>query len=116
MTVLRIVPNIEVADPARAQAFYGGILGLDLLMDQGWIVTHGAAAQARPQISFMSQGGSGTAVPAISVEVDDPETVLARARAAGPEPDYGPVEEPWGVTRFYLRDPFGNLVNILSHT
>ena len=29
--------------------------------------------------------------------------------------EYGPVEEPWGVRRFYVRDPFGKLVNILVH-
>ncbi len=25
------------------------------------------------------------------------------------------VDEPWGVRRFYVRDPFGKLVNILAH-
>jgi hypothetical protein len=29
--------------------------------------------------------------------------------------EYGPVTEPWGVTRFCARDPFGRLVNILEH-
>ena len=29
--------------------------------------------------------------------------------------EYGPANEPWGVRRFYVRDPFGRLVNILSH-
>jgi catechol 2,3-dioxygenase-like lactoylglutathione lyase family enzyme len=28
---------------------------------------------------------------------------------------YGPADEPWGVRRFYVRDPFGKLINILSH-
>ena len=28
---------------------------------------------------------------------------------------YGPTDEPWGVRRFYVRDPFGTLVNIVSH-
>ncbi|REM04562.1 glyoxalase, partial [Mycobacterium tuberculosis] len=28
---------------------------------------------------------------------------------------YGPASEPWGVRRFYLRDPLGRLVNILQH-
>jgi len=28
-------------------------------------------------------------------------------------PEYGPADEPWGVRRFYCRDPFGKLVNIL---
>ena len=29
--------------------------------------------------------------------------------------EYGPVTEPWGVTRFYVRDPFGRLINVLEH-
>ena len=29
--------------------------------------------------------------------------------------EYGPADEPWGVRRFYVRDPFGRLINILMH-
>ena len=36
-------------------------------------------------------------------------------RNAGIPIEYGPADEPWGVRRFYVRDPFGKLVNILSH-
>ena len=115
MAVLRIVPNIEMPDPAAARAFWCEVIGLETLMDQGWIQTHGSAAQARPQLSVASEGGSGTPVPAISVEVDDLDAVLDRARAAGLTPDYGPVTEPWGVRRAYLRDPAGTLVNVLTH-
>jgi catechol 2,3-dioxygenase-like lactoylglutathione lyase family enzyme len=38
-----------------------------------------------------------------------------RPKDAGFVVEYGPVREPWGVRRFFLRDPFGRLVNILSH-
>ena len=31
------------------------------------------------------------------------------------EIEYGPVKEPWGVIRFFARDPFGRLVNIMTH-
>lgn len=34
---------------------------------------------------------------------------------AGFNIEYGPVDEPWGVRRFYVRDPYHNLVNILTH-
>jgi catechol 2,3-dioxygenase-like lactoylglutathione lyase family enzyme len=68
-----------------------------------------------PQVSVASEGGSGTAVPNLSVEVDDLEEALRRAKAAGLAIEYGPVTEPWGVRRFYVRDPFGRLVNILAH-
>ena len=116
MAVLRIVPDIKAPDPAKAQAFYGDILGLDVLMDQGWITTFGADAPTKPQVSVASEGGSGTPVPALSIEVDNLEDVLTKCRAAGLSPSYGPVDEPWGVRRFYITDPFGTLINILQHT
>lgn len=116
MTVLRIVPNIASQDPAKAQAFYGDILGMDTLMDMGWIRTFGGASPATPQISTMQHGGNDTPVPAISIEVDNLDTVLDRCRAAGFAPTYGPTTEDWGVRRFFVHDPFGTLINILQHS
>lgn len=115
MTVRRIVTNIAVEDVARAKRFYGDLLGLRVLMDQGWIVTYGSDAKMSVQISIMSEGGSGTPVPDISIEVDDVDAVLGRVKKAGFVVEYGPADEPWGVRRFFVRDPLGKLVNILSH-
>jgi len=56
-----------------------------------------------------------TAVPDLSIEVDDLDAALARMYQAGVAVEYGPVTEPWGVRRFYVRDPFGRLLNILQH-
>ncbi len=116
MNVKRIVANIETPDVAAARGFYGELLGLDLLMDHGWIATYGSRAAMSIQISFASQGGSDTPVPDLSIEVDDLDAALERMRGAGIPIEYGPVEEPWGVRRFYVRDPFGKLVNILAHS
>jgi catechol 2,3-dioxygenase-like lactoylglutathione lyase family enzyme len=115
MKVKRIVANIETPDVAAARGFYGELLGLDLLMDHGWIATYGSRAAMSVQISFASQGGSGTPVPDLSIEVDDLDAALERMRGAGTPIEYGPVEEPWGVRLFYVRDPFGKLINILVH-
>lgn len=115
MKVRRIVANLAAADPGRARSFYQDVLGLDLLMDHGWIATYGSGQEARVQVSFASEGGSGTAVPDLSIEVDDVDEAFARMRDAGFVAEYGPADEPWGVRRFYVRDPFGKLVNILAH-
>ena len=115
MKVQRVVANIAAPDPALASRFYGDILGLDVLMDMNWIRTYGNNAKMSVQISFMSEGGSGTAVPDISLEVDDVDTALSKFKAAGIRIEYGPVDEPWGVRRFFVKDPFGRLVNVLSH-
>jgi catechol 2,3-dioxygenase-like lactoylglutathione lyase family enzyme len=116
MKVKRIVANIAGDDLAKARAFYGDLLGLDVVMDHGWIMTFAAQGMAMtPQISIASEGGAGTPVPDLSIEVDDLDAALGRARAARLTIEYGPKTEDWGVTRFYVRDPFGRLVNILAH-
>ena len=115
MKVKRIVANTETADSKKAEAFYGDILGLKLLMDHGWIRTYGSDGAMPVQVSFGSEGGSGTPMPDLSIEVDNLDEALARFEQAGIPIEYGPVREPWGVRRFYVRDPFGKLLNILQH-
>lgn len=115
MIVRRIVANIATPDVAGVAAFYRDMFGLDLLMDYGWLATYGSGATMPVQVSIASAGGSGTPVPALSIEVDDLDAVLARMRAAGIAIEYGPADEPWGVRRFYVRDPRGTLLNVLTH-
>ncbi len=115
MKVRRIVANLEAAQPGAAQAFYRDLLGLAVVMDHGWLRTYAGDAAMTVQVSIACEGGSGTPVPALSVEVDDLDQALDQARRAGIAIEYGPVEEPWGVRRFFVRDPFGHLVNILQH-
>lgn len=115
MKVKRIVANVETADPAAVAKFYKDILGLDLLMDHGWIATYGTGGTMPLQVSFASEGGSGTPVPGLSVEVDDVEAAYQAALKGGYAIEYGPADERWGVRRFFVRDPVGTLVNILMH-
>jgi len=115
MKVKRIVANIDTPNTPAAKHFYQDVLGLDLLMDHGWITTYGNSEKMDVQISFASQGGSDTPTPDLSIEVDDVDAALERIKIAGFPIEYGPVDEPWGVRRFFVRDPFGKLVNILTH-
>jgi catechol 2,3-dioxygenase-like lactoylglutathione lyase family enzyme len=115
MKVKRIVANVAAPKPSAAKGFYQAIFGLDVLMDMGWIATYGSGQKMSLQISFMTEGGSGTPVPDLSIEVDDLDAALARVTKAKIPIEYGPASEPWGVRRFFVRDPFGKLVNVLAH-
>jgi len=115
MKVKRIVADIGVLDPSAAKRFYQDILGLELLMDMDWIATYGSGVKTSVQVSFMTEGGSGAKVPDLSIEVDDLEEALKRMKRAKIAIEYGPADEPWGVRRFFVRDPFGKLVNIMTH-
>lgn len=115
MAVRRIVPNLKASDPERARKFYQELLDLDVVMDHGWILTFASDVTSRPEVSVASEGRSGTPLPSLSIEVDDVDIIYQRAKAAGLEIPYDISNEPWGVRRFYVCDPFGNIVNILSH-
>ncbi|QIG93714.1 MULTISPECIES: VOC family protein [unclassified Bradyrhizobium] len=115
MKVNRIVANVAASDIAAAKSFYRDILGLESLMDFGWVATYGSSETMQVQISFASEGGSGTPVPDLSIEVDDLAEALRRMQAARVAIEYGPADEPWGVRRFFVRDPFDRLINILQH-
>lgn len=115
MTVLRIVANIATKAPSEVQTFYTDLFGLGILMDFGWIVTLGSGEHATTQLSLMSEGGSGTPVPDLSIEVDDVDSVHMRATEMGCQIEYDLTDEPWGVRRFFVSDPTGKILNVLSH-
>ncbi len=115
MKVKRIVADIATPDVAAAKAFYQDVLGPTALMDFGWVATYGSSEQMNVQISFVSEDGSGAPTPDLSIEVDDLDEAFSRVKKAKIAIEYGPADEPWGVRRFFVRDPFGKLVNILGH-
>ena len=116
MTVKRIVSNLAAEDVPAVRDFYTQLFDLDIAMNLGWIVTLTSGEASPVQLSIASEGGSGTPVPDLSIEVDDVEAVHAHAQELGHDIAYPLTDEPWGVRRFYVRDPAGKLLNILSHT
>jgi catechol 2,3-dioxygenase-like lactoylglutathione lyase family enzyme len=115
MEIKRIVPDLTVSDPARSAAFYAAVLGLDPVMDQGWVATVAAPGRPQLQLTFLSADATAPVQPEVSIEVDDLDGALDAARAAGAEIVHGPVDEDWGVRRFFLRDPDGHIVNVVRH-
>jgi len=115
MAVLRIVVDIETPDVAGLRQFYQALFDLDVAMDLGWIMTLSSGVTMPVQLSLASEGGSGAPVPDLSIEVEDVDAVYRRAKALGAPIVYDLTDEPWGVRRFFLRDPAGKLVNVLAH-
>jgi catechol 2,3-dioxygenase-like lactoylglutathione lyase family enzyme len=116
MAVQRVVPDLPSDDPDRARQFYADVLGLEPVMDHGWIVTLADPGTGGCQISLVSSDRTAPVVPAVSVQVDDVDAAYAAAVATGAEIVHPLTDEAWGVRRFFVRDPDGNVLNILSHS
>lgn len=115
MTVRRIVANLQAADPAALARFYANVFGFNRPLDMGWIAFLETDGPQKVELHAASEGGSGTDLPVISIEVDDLAITEVAIRDTGAAVVYGPVTEPWGIRRFFFRDPAGNLVNVLTH-
>jgi catechol 2,3-dioxygenase-like lactoylglutathione lyase family enzyme len=115
VAVKRIVPDLHSADPAASREFYTGLLGLDVAMDLGWIATYAAPGVPAAQISVMTRDETASVTPDVSIEVDDVDAVFAEAERRGYEIVHPLTDEPWGVRRFFVRDPGGTVVNVLEH-
>jgi predicted enzyme related to lactoylglutathione lyase len=115
MAVKRIVPDLHAGDPAASRGFYEQVLGLDLVMDLGWIVTFASPDDNRLQLSVMGDDASAPVAPDVSIEVDDVDAAYAAATARGDAIVHPLTDEPWGVRRFFVRDPSGKVINILTH-
>ena len=113
MTVNRAVPNIKSDRPAETREFFVDLLGFEVAMDLGWVVTLASPTNSSAQVTII--GNDDMAAPGISVEVPDVDAVHARAVEQGREIVYALRDEEWGVRRFMLREPSGTIVNVVSH-
>jgi catechol 2,3-dioxygenase-like lactoylglutathione lyase family enzyme len=109
----RAVPNIKSDRPAETREFFVDLLGFEVAMDLGWVMTVASPANRSAQVNIISN--DDPSAPGISVEVPDVDAVHARALEQGFEIAYSLRDEDWGVRRFMLREPSGTLVNVVSH-
>ena len=113
MDLLRAVPILTVSDVEAAVQEYSELLGLDVLMNLGWVATLGTNGGA--QFSVMDIDQSGPCNPEMSVEVPDVDNAYQRAQESGADIVHPLQDEDWGVRRFFVRTRAGQVVNVLSH-
>jgi catechol 2,3-dioxygenase-like lactoylglutathione lyase family enzyme len=113
VTVNRAVPNIRSERPAETRAFFVDLLGFEVAMDLGWVMTLASPGNPSVQVTIISN--DDMSAPGISVGVDDVDAVHAKAVEQGLEVVYPLRNEEWGVRRFMLREPSGTVVNVVSH-
>ena len=115
MSIRRVVPDIATERLEESRSFYTEFLGFDIAMETDAIVTFVSAENPTAQISLTTPGANGPLDPAISIEVSDVDAVHAAAVARAEDIVYPLTDEPWGVRRFFVRDPNGVVVNVLMH-
>ena len=116
MRATGITANLPVADIDAARDFYAGFLGLQVeVMNLGWVARF-ASPDGRAVVQLVTRDATSPQDSVISVHVgDDVDEAYAEAQRRGYEIVHPLTEEPWGIRRFFVRDPEGNVINIAGH-
>ena len=120
MTIRRATPVVLAADPAASREFYEDFLGFEAVMDEeGFLML---ASPSTPTTQMIVSADEGPTMDPrvreveISIEVRDVNAAHADAERRGLEIVYPLTDEPWGIRRFFVRDPDGNVINVVSHS
>jgi catechol 2,3-dioxygenase-like lactoylglutathione lyase family enzyme len=115
MSIKRVVPDIISQRMDESRKFYTEFLGFDVAMDMGWVLTFASPSNPTAQITVVRGNEKAAPQPNMSIEVTDVDAVHAKAVALGLRIVYPVTDEPWGVRRFFVADPNGVIINVLSH-
>ena len=115
MSIRRVVPDITTPHLEESREFYVGLLGFEVAMDMDWVVTLVSPINPTAQVILMRRDATAPVQPQMSIEVADVDAVHDAAVERGEDIVYPLTDEPWGVRRFFVRDPTGVVINVLRH-
>ena len=115
MRVIRIMANLRVADVEAAKSFYADYLGLSIEeFNMGWVARY-TAPDTGANVQLVTRDAAAPEDAVISVHTDDVEGAYEEAQRLGYDIVYPLTTEAWGVRRFFVRAPDGNIVNMVHH-
>ena len=117
MRVTGIVANLRVADIAAVREFYTDFLGLSVEgFNLGWVANY-RSPSGGATVQLVTRDATAPIDSVISVHVgSEVDEAYAEAKRRGYEIVHPLTEEAWGVRRFFVRAPDGNVINVVSHS
>jgi catechol 2,3-dioxygenase-like lactoylglutathione lyase family enzyme len=115
MRATRIFANLRVADLEASRSFYTDFLGLSTEeFNLGWVARY-TSSDTGANVQLVTRDATAPEDSVISVATDDVDAAYAEAQALGLEIVHPLTTEPWGVRRFFVRAPEGNVINVVDH-
>ena len=115
MRATRITTNLRVPDLEASKSFYADYLGLSTEeFNLGWVARY-TSPDSGANVQLVTRDATAPEDSVISVATDDLEAAYEEAQRLGYEIVHPITTEAWGVHRFFVRAPDGNVINIVSH-
>lgn len=115
MRSTRVTANLRVADLGTGREFYMDFLGLRTQeFNLGWVARY-TDPDTGASLQLVTADATAAEVPVVSVHVVDVAGAYAEAIERGYDIVHPLTTEEWGVQRFFVRAPDGNVINVVQH-
>ena len=115
MLAKRITTNLRVHDVERAKGFYTGFLGLETEeFNMGWVARY-TSPDTGQHVQLVTRDATAAEDSVMSVHADDVDAAYEEAQRLGYQIVHPLTTETWGVRRFLVRAPDGNVINIVQY-
>jgi uncharacterized glyoxalase superfamily protein PhnB len=114
-SIRRIVPDLPLVDREGSVEFYVNHLSFRLAMDLEWVMNFVSPGAGHAQVILIRDDLTAPVRPVATIEVADVDRAHDRLVGSGFQIVHPLTTESWGVRRFFVEDPNGNVINVLSH-
>jgi predicted enzyme related to lactoylglutathione lyase len=113
--VVSVIADIPVGDLGAAKNFYTDYLGLSVEeFNLGWVARY-TSPDTGANVQLVTHDATAPENPIVSIKVDDVDAAFDDAQRHGYEIVHPLTTESWGVRRFFVRAPDGNVFNVVQH-
>src|SRR5690606_32282027 len=105
------ITNLHTDDVERARDFFG-LLGLtEDGMNQGWVARF-TSADSGACVQVVTRDATAPEDSAMTIKVDDVDAAYEEVQRHGYVIVHPITNEPWGIRRFFVRSPDGQVINV----
>lgn len=114
MKAVEAIANLHTDDVERARKFFR-VLGLtEDGMNQGWVARF-TSADSDACVQVVTRDATAPEDSAMTIKVDDVDAAYEEMQQCGYEIVHSITDEPWGIRRFFVRSPDGQVINVARH-
>ena len=114
MKAVEAITNLHTDDVERAREFFG-LLGLtEDGMNQGWVARF-TSGDSGACVQVVTRDATAPEDSVMTIKVDDVDAAYEEAQRRGYEIVHPITDEPWGIRRFFVRNPDGHVINVAGH-
>jgi predicted enzyme related to lactoylglutathione lyase len=115
MKAVEAISNLHTDDVDRAREFFRCLGLTEVGMDQGWVARF-MSTDSGACVQVVTRDATAPEDSVMTIKVDDVDAAYEAVQQRGYQIVHPITDEPWGIRRFFVRNPDGHVINVAQHS